>query len=59
MDSEPIVDSTCTKEHITWVGISGVHGEGSSETRNNVVQCSAGTNLTVHHLLQTKVQLDV
>jgi hypothetical protein len=41
MDSEPIVDSTCTEEHVTWVGTSGVHGKGSSQTRSNVVQCSA------------------
>lgn len=40
MDSEPTVDSTCTNEHVKWVGISGV-GEGGSETRSNVVECSA------------------
>ncbi|CAD6253476.1 unnamed protein product [Miscanthus lutarioriparius] len=41
MDSEPTVDSKCTEEHIMWVGISGVHVKGNSETRSNVVQCSA------------------
>jgi hypothetical protein len=40
MDTEPTVDSSCTEEIITWDGISGVHGKGSSETRSNVVQCS-------------------
>jgi len=39
--SETTVDSTCTEEHITWAGISSVHGKGSSETRSNAVQCSA------------------
>ena len=39
--SETTVDSTCTEEHITWAGISCVHGKGSSETRSNAVQCSA------------------
>jgi len=38
---ETTVDATCTEEHITWAGTSGVHGKGSSETRSNVVQCSA------------------
>jgi hypothetical protein len=37
---ETTVDATCTEEHITWAGTSGVHGKGSSEIRSNVVQCS-------------------
>ncbi|WVZ50956.1 hypothetical protein U9M48_002154 [Paspalum notatum var. saurae] len=41
MDSKLTVDSTHTDEHIKWDGNSGDYGEGSSETRSHVVQCSA------------------
>ncbi|KAJ1275921.1 hypothetical protein BS78_05G173200 [Paspalum vaginatum] len=41
MDSKLKVDSTHTDEHIKWDGNSGDYGEGSSETRSHVVQCSA------------------
>ncbi|XP_062198324.1 uncharacterized protein LOC133901047 [Phragmites australis] len=41
MDSKPMVHATHTDEHIKWDGGSGGYGEGSSETRSNVVQFSA------------------
>ncbi|KAF8673536.1 hypothetical protein HU200_048619 [Digitaria exilis] len=35
------VDSTHTDEPVKWAGISDGYGEDSSETRSNIVQCSA------------------